>query len=1041
MDIEEVAVAFPSSNQFGTALARRVAALPSGLSIYQFDTGHSINTLKLRKPEEGETFHAIRLVAGEEQSAEQKATVEQQLADTQKKISDASEKIAALLSKLHSAGVQNRSLSKQLNEIERLRMDISELEEKEHQIKCDQIFPVREVKATELAAAIDSGELGGRLENALLVSSGKAVLAIRSGEKWLQIKDLVEASAGIIREANLNLTGHSNGLSLTCEVKPLLPFGDHGFSLVAASMLELESQGSGSIEERLISLERTPFQVSSDNPSISRQIEWNGKTSNVWIRVYSNKEPDKPILDEIIRVSYDQNFFARWAKPPSPLIKIPDPKPNVPEDLVSEKVIADAKGEILDIVAAGNGSCVMVQTDAAPYWAAFDLSTGKWMPVKWKATENTLVAAQAGKLYLLDRTTKVLEIRDFSSGERVGLQILSYEGNAVSFAAPLTNPDKPIIVATNKGAYLFDPLRFEPVATGMALDQYFDAASENAKYTYIDSATLRLRVSDDGILYSLRGMSMSGNNEHRRRIGVTTALDASSIAVATYNDTGNLALRGRARVENFPDHGGGGWLLNHQRTSSYFPGRAGSINFVDVGTKQTIAELADLPTLPSALKTDPGGLADDRGCYFDSKAGVMLVPDGAALHFFKLKLPQLPTSIPAIVMPGEKVAIPLSPGTGHSLTSSAGGSSAIEGQVMHWTAPLSQSQTSVNLKLQWQGELGSPMDAQYQTTVLPGVGLAEAVSPDGKKRLPLQLRGLLPSAVRGLHGLAGSGHIVIAKYFDKVGVYNLSSCELLYQLKVEAQKVLGDADHLYLVEPGKKITSLEIASGRVIAEKNLSADISNIATGHASRLPLFALEKQGGNTMLLMLDRNTLDSRLMELNDELRRRFFTSNLVSNPSGSAMWTKSVAIYRDGKAITMRTFPPEKCHKIMNAAPDATGKVVVDQHSVYDISGGSPVATRVPGTEDDRWIVGLDLSGQYLMVAPRFSSSDPSQISVRSVKAPGKELFRIQATSPILNGFPWMISETGTLLCEQQLGGAEKYFVYDLNIPSIYAELSR
>ena len=126
--------------------------------------------------------------------------------------------------------------------------------------------------------------------------------------------------------------------------------------------------------------------------------------------------PGQPVIDESISLDHeDAALVAKWAKPPSELIELPEAAADSPEDLVKARSALDAGGTVLDLIPTADASVLLVQTDRPPFWATLDLKTGTLGKVPWSATPDTLVATQAGKTYAANSKTKEVEIWDNAS--------------------------------------------------------------------------------------------------------------------------------------------------------------------------------------------------------------------------------------------------------------------------------------------------------------------------------------------------------------------------------------------------------------------------------------------------------------------------------------------------------------------------------------------------------------------------------------------------------------------------------------------------
>ena len=112
-------------------------------------------------------------------------------------------------------------------------------------------------------------------------------------------------------------------------------------------------------------------------------------------------------------------------------------------------------------------------------------------------------------------------------------------------------------------------------------------------------------------------------------------------------------------AETFPDHAGGNISLLLHREGSDFPKLSVEIHFLGPFDNYPFARLKSPPILPDPLSDQPRGIPADRSAYFDTKAKALLLPDGDRLHLFRLNLPKLPDKLPAFILAGETVKIPL----------------------------------------------------------------------------------------------------------------------------------------------------------------------------------------------------------------------------------------------------------------------------------------------------------------------------------------------------------------------------------------------
>ena len=742
-------------------------------------------------------------------------------------------------------------------------------------------------------------------------------------------------------------------------------------------------------------------------------------------------------------LDYPDSLSARWEKPPSPLITIPEPKANSPEDLVSGSETLDAKGEIRDIVPAGDGSVVMVRTNQPPFWAPLDLKTGQWMTAPWKATADTLLAAQAGRIYLIDGGTGVLETWGLASGKREGMQILQLETPVLAVAAPLSDPAQPLMIANSKSCCFIDPVKFEVVPSNLDLTSYFDEeAGKRRGNSLLDPASFCLRASDDGSLYSFSGTATSTERTSPSMTMLT--VDRSAMVVGKSNEMKFLASRGRNASRGFPDHGGSATGVMPMATNARFPAPMGEIRFIDETGRDSIAVMAGPPVLPQKAGVFGGALAPDRGCYFDSSLGVLLLPDGGELHVLRIRLPEQEKRSPDFILAGEAFEIPLPAGTAHKLTSVDGGTSEIGPTSIRWVAPVvNDYDRRFILQLDWTGELGSQIHKDYQIRVVQPAGNPEVLSADGRSNIPLHRRAIFSEVDSNIVGFAGSGAVMLVNEGGAFSAWNLFSGEMILRKKVDFQRILGDADRIYVLDRNGRLTSYDILTGQEAGTADLGGKIQSIATGMSSRNALLAVEQEGVEGFLTQIPRDTLKPEIIDFPQETRRSLFIPQMVANASGSAIWSRQVGIFRDSRAITVKPYPHEVLNGLHDGVPDASGKIIVGRYSILDLSATPPKAvefSKLPGVGESP-NARLDQSGRYLLFADSTQNSPFQSVSVRDVREPAKELLKIRCPSMGGRVVPWLVSGTNTLVLFQRIGGNSTAVAYEMNIPALIKELSR
>jgi hypothetical protein len=1060
-ELESVSVAYQSSGKTGKALAKRISILPSGLSLYGFATKSSLSCYRLTDSATGDTFHAIRLKGEGSISPEEKAAMTSELETIRSRLSalhkEERESMRAATTRQpmprdtrRTRQDPRRMQRERMREVQqvraKIRSEMKELSTRQSEIRSHLKFPVAGIAGVEVAAAAGRDGLeavGGNLEHTLLVTKPNMIVALRFQGKWLDLAEILSSSGNQIEHVQFELSGQKSSIYLSCKLAPILPSASNKYSMVAATTYELESQGSGSIEERLASVKPVPFQGRGSSLSVSQQLKWNGSKTKLWVKVFNDQHPDELILDEVILLDYPGSLSPRWDKPPSPLITIPESKPDTPENLVSGSETLDAKGEIRDIVAAGDGSVVMIRTNQPPFWAPLDMKTGQWMTAPWKATAETLLATQAGKIYLIDRKTGMLEIWGLTSGKREGLQILPLTDPIVSAVAPLSDPDQPLMIATVKGCYFIDPVKFEVLPSNLNLGDYFDQKADKRRGTSpLDPASLCLRASDDGSLYTFSGIST--NTERRSPSTVTLTVDRSAMVVSKISGMQFLASHGRNTARGYPDHGGSATSVMPMATNARFPAPMGQIRFMNDSGREAIAVLASLPVLPKKAGEFNGALMPDRGTYFDSSFGVLLLPDGNKLHLVHLNIPKQEEPLSKFIFAGESLEIPLPAGTGHKLTSKDGGTSEIGPTSIRWVAPVAKDRNrQYSLRLEWTGELGSQIHKDYRIQVLQSVGIPEVMSPDGGKNIPLHRRIVLNEVDSDIVGFAGSGTVVLVNESGSFSAWNLFTGELMLRRKLYFNRILGDADRIYVLDQKGQLTSFDILTGQELGRADVGKKIRSIVTGMSCRNALLAVEQEGVDGFLIQIPRDSLKPLIIDLPQETRRKLFMPRMVANASGSAIWSRQVGIFRDSRAITVKPIPYNVLNGLSDGVPDASGKIIVGRNAILNLAAPVPKPlefSKLPGLGDSPQGK-LDQSGRYLLFTD--PKEDPlwRYISLRDVRQPSREVMKIRYPSTENLGLPYIISGTNTLVQFQRIGGRLNAVVYDLNIPKLIKELSR
>ena len=1045
---KSVYVAYRSTGGIEKALAKFVLTTETGVSIFEFTTKSKVECAMPGEPKPGATFHAIRLQGEEVIDDQEKAKIDAEIESIQR---------------------QKTALGRMLHESRRMRMErdleqrrsqggdprqragrgreeddgtvaeLAALAQRESGLRARRRFPIGMITGAEVAGAETLEELetkAGALDHTLLVDSAGAVRGIRRDGKWIDLNEIVSSTNNRLEDVKLGVRGNNQSVSVACSFE-VFPTSRVSYSMVAATTFELESMGSGSLEERLARVEPVTFDTNGGSRRITWNLNWNGTKTNLWIKVFNDEEPEKPILDEVVLLEYPDFFSARWGKPPSPLIVLPPAEPDNPEDLVQERQVLDARGPVRDMVAAGDGSTLMVQTTRPPYWQQLDLKTGQWVKVPWQATADTLLAAQAGKIYLLSKATGILEIRDLASGKRDGMQLLPVEGTVVAMASPLLDADRPVFVATDKNAYLLDPARFEVIPAGLDLESCF-VPGENGwrKYPRLDARSISLRASADGTLYSISGT----RDDTPSRGGTTLAitLNRERLARITVGASEQLPARGRYKSKYFPDHGGNRTGLMPVATSGGLPGPPGEIRFVGLSDRKELAVIRNPPLLPAKFETAGEGLLPDRRIYHDSGSGVVLLPDGDQLHLLRVKLPEIDAGFPEFCFPGETVEIPLPPGSGHELVTDLGGSQTIGATSIRWTVPpAGPHRSGGNLTLKWNGELGSPISRQIPVNIIGEVAAPVAESPDGTRKIPLKRRAILPDIGNRIAGIAGAGHVLLARgKRDQPEAWHLSTGEKIFTRDGPAKEFLGDADQLYLVDRDGTLVSHDLHTGKLISEVKLGESLQAITAGMGSRLPLLAVERESHERYLMQIPRDSLKPVLADLPRETRMRFFIPRFGTNASGSATWSMNTAVFRDGRAITLKMFD----QAVSDGVPDATGRYIVNSREILDIGASPPKQVLISSLSgmDETAACEMDASGRYLLLSKRGDDGQWFSASVRGVRSPEKELFKLRLSGQ--NGRPPVfISSSNTLLHVMPDHSGSFLGVYDCDIPAILQQL--
>jgi hypothetical protein len=266
-------------------------------------------------------------------------------------------------------------------------------------------------------------------------------------------------------------------------------------------------------------------------------------------------------------------------------------------------------------------------------------------------------------------------------------------------------------------------------------------------------------------------------------------------------------------------------------------------------TRDSITVMAGPPVLPKKAGVFGAALAPDRGCYFDSSLGVLLLPDGGEMHVLRIRLPEQEKRSPDFILAGEAFEIPLPAGTAHKLTSVDGGTSEIGPTSIRWVAPVvNDYDRRFILQLDWTGELGSQIHKDYQIRVIQPAGNPEVLSADGRSNIPLHRRAIFSEVDSDIVGCAGSGSVVLVNESGAFSAWNLFSGEMILRKKVDFQRILGDADRIYVLDRNGRLTSYDILTGEEAGTADLGGKIHSIAdmeafVGRAPDLPMPVVEE------------------------------------------------------------------------------------------------------------------------------------------------------------------------------------------------------
>jgi hypothetical protein len=630
--------------------AVRKGQLANGLSLFGFSSKLKLDVFKRHVAAPGVTLHAIRLSPGGALSSQEVASLRGQMEQSMQEMNQG----------LRSEAERMPASPKTANGVRHARSPLmTEMSDQIDRLRAQLKFATQSISSAEIAAGTLFEKLDGTngvLENTVLVGQDLMPLALRHRDQWVNIDEALDSIPTRPKGVQLSVSGTSSSVLLTCTLKWEIPPASASFSLVAATTHELESQGGGSLEERLAKVAAEPLQQSGSTRKIEKNLSWAGTPTTLWIKIVDDANPGQPVIDEAISLEYDSSIVAKWVKPPSGLIELPESGPDTPDDLVAARRVIDAGGTVLDMIPTADPALLLVQTDKPPFWALLDLKAGNVGKAPWTATSDTLVATQAGKTFLANRRTKEVAIWDNASSKRESVRLLELPGDLISVSAPRLASGSPVLVATDQTAAFVSPTTFKAVNCGINLTMVFPQVQKtNHDFPKLDPATLRARASADGAIYTLSGMALGSSDTALKTIsmrmkgGVVVERNADSLA-------NYIPATGRNLVKGIPDQGGGDLVLSVERRNSQFPAPQRSIHFRSEKGRRSLGVMESAPFVPAIGRgysaTAP---AFDRRLYLDSTLGILLIPEGAKIHFLHLKLPEIPALSPDFVFSGETV--------------------------------------------------------------------------------------------------------------------------------------------------------------------------------------------------------------------------------------------------------------------------------------------------------------------------------------------------------------------------------------------------
>ncbi|MGJ8651033.1 MAG: hypothetical protein ACSHX4_11785 [Opitutaceae bacterium] len=868
-------------------------------------------------------------------------------------------------------------------------------------------------------------------ESAFLISDDGIVSAISNGSEWVYLDKETLIPPAELAGISVELSSYSSGLRLSLTLKENQRFSQQAYFVVAETTYGLESIGSGSVEDRLDIV--TPIEVpfSNSNNSSARSVrcpvKWNKRPTTLWLRIFRGDDMDNPIIAESMDVEMHDSMTVRWQSPPSPLIELPEAEPNSPEDLVESDGPVELSGELIDIVPTGDDNLLIFQTNEAPYWQVFDLSEGAFIDMPWSTDEDTLIASQGEKMYLLSRKTKILEIWDIKTKEKLGLELLQIEEEIQSIAAPTHAPQQPILVVTSEGSYLFDPEKFEGILLPTSLSglTYYEESSSDAPRTYLHNRVWA-RAARNGKEYTVAGFSSDNNGKPKlssRIIKLSTSYDVSLANTSRYrsqnpdpytdqSDTG-VSLKATSRTQSSEVGLASGKILFFKKDSR--------------GSSDAFAHISNPADLPKKNNYFEDLLRPDREVYFDLAKRILIVPQKNNFHYYRLNIDDIPPLPASFVFPGEEVIIPLPRGSAHHITSGNTEGTKIYDGNLHWN-PKGDSSGNASISLVWYAELGSKMTKSYsirveKTETHPLVELSNGKS--GR----LQPRCNIPMNGKYFVGFAGCGNVILMRHDKVLEGWSLIDGNQLFTMSDLPGEYFGDADYAYRYSKDGSFTSIDLITGHVRSanlhkQLNLGErdEIDDIITGMSSRLPLLAIVSRNHRDSIYEISRSTLGITQPNIKQENQRSHFSS-LKSNPSGSAISTSNNTIYRDGSNVF---FYEGRTAGI----PSASGQY---KHSgnwlgvVGDQSQSIDLKNKIRNLPDGVSFK-FDESGRYLLIENSDWSDKPKTISIRDIEGDlNRELAKISIERIGHQRIEvTYISESGKLVVKGDAG----YTVYDL-----------